>query len=84
MTKGFRFDATKLELAAAREKQTRLNELKRAWMIRRTKSKTIKDQLPTKKDQVVFCSLSPLQVLLQVYVERFFPYYPFKEKNKRI
>ena len=62
MTKGFRFDASKIELATAREKQTRLNDLKSAWMIRRTKTKTIASQLPTKTDQVVFCSLSPFQV----------------------
>ena len=34
MTKGYRIDASKLELATAREKQTTLNNLKRAWMIR--------------------------------------------------
>ena len=62
MTKGFRIDATKLELATARDKQEQLNTMKRAWMMRRTKNRTIADQLPKKQDQVVFCSLSKFQV----------------------
>ena len=64
MTRGSRFDATKQDLAIAREKQNQLNQMKRTWMIRRTKSKTISDQLPRKNDQVVFCSLSPFQVII--------------------
>jgi SNF2 family DNA or RNA helicase len=61
MTRGFKFDATKLELATARLKQTKLNEVKQAWMLRRTKDRVIADQLPKKTDQVVFCALSPAQ-----------------------
>lgn len=61
MTRGFRVDATKGELATAREKQAKLNKLKKAWMIRRTKDKVISSQLPTKTDQVVFCGLSEFQ-----------------------
>ena len=64
MTRGSRFDATKQDLAVGREKQNQLNQMKRTWMIRRTKSKTISDQLPRKNDQVVFCSLSPFQVIV--------------------
>ena len=62
MTRGFRFDATKVDLATAREKQNELNELKSAWMLRRVKANTIGDNLPRKTDQIVFCSLSPFQV----------------------
>jgi hypothetical protein len=58
MTRGFKFDATKLELATARLKQVKLNQAKQAWMLRRTKNRVIADQLPKKTDQVVFCALS--------------------------
>jgi SNF2 family DNA or RNA helicase len=62
MTKGFKFDATKLELATARLKQTKLNQAKQAWMLRRTKNRVIAHQLPKKSDQVVFCALSEAQL----------------------
>jgi len=62
MTKGFRLDATKAELAAARKSQAKLNTLKQSWMIRRTKDGVISDQLPKKTDQVVFCGLSQFQM----------------------
>ena len=62
MTKGFRLDATKAELAAARKSQAKLNTLKQSWMIRRTKDGVISDQLPKKIDQVVFCGLSKFQM----------------------
>lgn len=61
MTKGFRLDATKGDLATARERQKRLNCIKNPWIIRRTKDKTISHQLPKKTDQVVFCALSKFQ-----------------------
>jgi len=68
MTKGFRLDATKAELATARLKQVKLNSLKQAWMIRRTKDGVISDQLPKKTDQVVFCGLSKFQMSVFSYL----------------
>jgi len=68
MTKGFRLDATKAELATARLKQVKLNTLKQAWMIRRTKDGVISDQLPKKTDQVVFCGLSKFQMSVFSYL----------------
>ena len=62
MTKNFRLDATKAELANARLKQVKLNTLKQAWMIRRTQDGVISDHLPNKKDQVVFSALSKFQM----------------------
>ena len=61
MVRGFRQDADAAELAAARTKQTKLNELKQTWLIRRTKAGEIAAQLPRKTDQVVFCGLSVSQ-----------------------
>ena len=61
MVRGFRQDADAAELSAARTKQTKLNELKQTWLIRRTKAGEIAAQLPRKTDQVVFCGLSVFQ-----------------------
>ena len=61
MTRGFRQDASKYELATARKKQKTLNSLKSNWMIRRTKESEISDQLPKKTDQIIFCGLSEFQ-----------------------
>jgi len=68
MTKGFRQDASKAELANARIKQVKLNSLKQTWMIRRTKDGVIADQLPKKTDQVVFCGLSNFQLSVFTYL----------------
>ena len=59
MTKDFRLDATKAKLANARLRQVKLNTVRQAWMIRRTKDGVISDYLPKNIDQVGFSGLSP-------------------------
>lgn len=44
-----------------RNRQTKLNSLVDKFMLRRTKDGTIKDQLPQKVDNIVFCEMSLLQ-----------------------
>ena len=41
-----------------------LDEEKARWVLRRTKDKTVADQLPTKVDQVVYCQPSSFQLSL--------------------
>lgn len=45
----------------AEKYQGQLEELLSKYMLRRTKDGTIKDQLPTKTDNIVFCRLAPMQ-----------------------
>ena len=45
----------------AEKYQGKLEELLSSYMLRRTKDGTIKDQLPTKTDNIVFCRLAPMQ-----------------------
>ena len=59
--RGLRRDATKGELAKARKLQSRLDEIKNRFVLRRTKEGTIKDQMPKKTDQVVLCKMSHFQ-----------------------
>jgi len=44
-----------------RSRQTQLNALVDKFLLRRTKDSTIKDQLPHKTDNIVFCEMSVLQ-----------------------
>lgn len=44
-----------------RARQTQLNKLVEKFLLRRTKDSTIKDQLPKKTDNIVFCEMSLLQ-----------------------
>ena len=44
-----------------RGRQTQLNRLVERFLLRRTKDSTIKDQLPRKSDNIVFCEMSLLQ-----------------------
>eukprot|EP00094_Tigriopus_californicus_P010514 TCALIF_10142-PA protein Name:"Similar to ERCC6L2 DNA excision repair protein ERCC-6-like 2 (Bos taurus)" AED:0.30 eAED:0.30 QI:0/0/0/0.5/1/1/2/0/963 len=60
--KGLRIDAKKVELARARQLQSDLNKLKEKYVLRRTKDNTIRDQLPKKTDQIVFCHPSQFQL----------------------
>eukprot|EP00095_Tigriopus_kingsejongensis_P000343 maker-scaffold194_size270518-snap-gene-1.28 protein:Tk00343 transcript:maker-scaffold194_size270518-snap-gene-1.28-mRNA-1 annotation:"hypothetical protein CAPTEDRAFT_223034" len=60
--KGLKVDATKVELAKARELQKELDSFRTQFVLRRTKDKTIQDQLPKKTDQVVFCQPSKFQL----------------------
>ena len=46
----------------ARERQEDLKKLLEKYLLRRTKDNTIKDQLPSKTDNIVFCELSELQL----------------------
>ncbi len=45
----------------AERAQCKLEKLLAKHMLRRTKDSTIKDQLPTKTDNIVFCRLAPMQ-----------------------
>ena len=58
--KGLKQDATKRELAEARQAQTRLTEARNLWLLRRTKS-IIAQQLPEREEMVVYCPPSDLQ-----------------------
>jgi superfamily II DNA or RNA helicase len=62
--RGLRIDALKGELAMSRKRLKMLDEKKCEWVLRRTKDKTISDQLPKKIDQVVYCQPSKLQMSL--------------------
>jgi hypothetical protein len=44
------------------KRQRELEALLKQFMLRRTKDSTIKDQLPKKTDNIVFCQLAPLQM----------------------
>ena len=59
---GLRIDALKGELAEARKLLRKLEEIKTAWVLRRTKDNTIASQMPKKVDQVVFCQPSEPQI----------------------
>lgn len=60
--RGLRVDAKKAELAQARQLQSDLNQLKEKYVLRRTKNNTIREQLPQKTDQIVFCQPSQFQL----------------------
>ena len=60
--RGLVVDASKGDLARARNLLASLEEEKARWVLRRTKDKTVADQLPTKVDQVVYCQPSPFQL----------------------
>ena len=47
--------------AQAEKCQSGLEALLAKHMLRRTKDGTIKDQLPAKTDNIVFCRLAPMQ-----------------------
>ncbi|XP_041475305.1 DNA excision repair protein ERCC-6-like 2 [Lytechinus variegatus] len=64
ITTGQKYNASKRELADARQVAKKFAALRSKWMIRRTKS-LIAHQLPTKDENVVFCKLSSFQ--LDVY-----------------
>ncbi|XP_063962861.1 DNA excision repair protein ERCC-6-like 2 isoform X2 [Lytechinus pictus] len=64
ITTGQKYNASKRELADARQVAKKFAALRSKWMIRRTKS-IIAHQLPTKDEHVVFCKLSSFQ--LDVY-----------------
>lgn len=55
--KGLRIDASKYELAKARKLQDELDKIKDNFVLRRTKDSTIREQMPKKTDQVVFCQV---------------------------
>lgn len=46
----------------AHQRQERLDKLLKQYMLRRTKESTIRDQLPKKMDNIVFCKLAALQM----------------------
>ncbi|KAL3134837.1 hypothetical protein ABBQ32_007805 [Trebouxia sp. C0010 RCD-2024] len=48
-------------LGRGRARQSQLNALVEKFLLRRTKDSTIKDQLPKKTDNIVFCEMSLLQ-----------------------
>ena len=62
--RGLVVDASKGNLAKARNLLKDLEEEKARWVLRRTKDKTVADQLPTKVDQVVYCQPSSFQLSL--------------------
>ncbi|XP_030852582.1 DNA excision repair protein ERCC-6-like 2 [Strongylocentrotus purpuratus] len=64
ITAGQKYNANKRELANARQVAKRFASKRSQWMIRRTKS-IIAHQLPSKDENVVFCTLSSFQ--LDVY-----------------
>lgn len=45
----------------AERTQGELETLLAKYVLRRTKDSTIKDQLPTKTDNIMFCRLAPMQ-----------------------
>ncbi len=59
--RGNRFDATKMELATARDLQRRLEAYRESRVLRRTKEKTLAEELPKKTDQIVYCQPSAFQ-----------------------
>ncbi|KAL8605870.1 hypothetical protein ACOMHN_040514 [Nucella lapillus] len=69
---GQKQNATKRELAVARKKKEEFAAVRNGMMIRRTK-KVIADQLPVKRDEVVFCRLAPLQIRDRVVFCRLAP-----------
>ncbi|KAL0045771.1 hypothetical protein WJX82_003975 [Trebouxia sp. C0006] len=54
-------DVNEAALGKGRSRQTQLNALVDKFLLRRTKDSTIKDQLPRKTDNIVFCEMSLLQ-----------------------
>ncbi|DBA69980.1 TPA: hypothetical protein ACH3X2_012333 [Trebouxia sp. C0005] len=54
-------DVNEAALGKGRSRQTQLNALVDKFLLRRTKDSTIKDQLPCKTDNIVFCEMSLLQ-----------------------
>ncbi|DBA73362.1 TPA: hypothetical protein ACH3X1_011407 [Trebouxia sp. C0004] len=54
-------DVNEAALGKGRSRQTQLNALVEKFLLRRTKDSTIKDQLPQKSDNIVFCEMSLLQ-----------------------
>ncbi|EIE19153.1 hypothetical protein COCSUDRAFT_20093, partial [Coccomyxa subellipsoidea C-169] len=62
MKQGQKRDCTDLQLAKAQKRQVQLDKLLKCFLLRRTKESTIKDQLPKKTDNIVFCKLAPLQM----------------------
>eukprot|EP00884_Botryococcus_braunii_P005787 jgi/Botrbrau1/15209/Bobra.0149s0068.1 len=61
LKEGQRSDADLRMLAKAKKRQVQLTKVLNKYLLRRTKEGSIKDQLPTKTDHIVFCALSPLQ-----------------------
>ncbi|XP_014786401.1 LOW QUALITY PROTEIN: DNA excision repair protein ERCC-6-like 2 [Octopus bimaculoides] len=66
---GQKHDATKRELAEARQAKQKFCDIRDQIMIRRTKI-IIKDQLPNKDDNIVFCKLSDFQKKLHSTISR--------------
>lgn len=44
------------------ERQQRLNKLLSKYLLRRRKDKVIREQLPKKSDNIIFCQLTDLQI----------------------
>ena len=60
MAKGMKHDATPAQQRMGKERQSHLSELVNKWILRRDK-RLLKDQLPGKDDNVVFCKLAGMQ-----------------------
>ena len=65
MQLGQRHGASEYELGVARERANELKKLLRKYVLTRKKKDVLRDALPSKADNVVFCELAPLQ--LRVY-----------------
>ncbi len=65
MQLGQRHGASEYELGVARERARELKHLLRKYVLTRKKKEVLRDALPSKVDNVVFCELAPLQ--LRVY-----------------
>ena len=65
MQLGQRHGASEYELGVARERARELKHLLRKYVLTRKKRDVLRDALPSKVDNVVFCELAPLQ--LRVY-----------------
>ena len=65
MQQGQRIDTDQRTLGKARARQQELLMLIGKYLLRRRKDNTIKDQLPEKEDNIVFCEMSEVQVRMQ-------------------
>ena len=65
MQLGQRHGASEYELGVARERANELKKLLRKYVLTRKKKDVLRDVMPSKADNVVFCELAPLQ--LRVY-----------------
>jgi SNF2 family DNA or RNA helicase len=62
MQRGQRHGASDFELGEARDRASQLKRLLRKYVLTRKKKDALREALPAKADNVVFCELAPLQL----------------------